>query len=180
VWVDFVAKGLPVQTLVLADPNRIATPFYPTIFMNVRGVGASYAAAMALQAPFTLAAAAAVAWAFHRRRTADPRLLVTLFFAASVTATPYLLSYDTLALSACMLVLLAVGLLDARGRLLAKLVFWLCPIQLMLGTLHVPGPALIAPAVLLYLTLRLRATSEAPQSVTPARFAASPNDRAAF
>jgi len=36
VWIDFIAKGLPTNNLVLADPERIATPFYPTIFMNLR------------------------------------------------------------------------------------------------------------------------------------------------
>ena len=38
-WVDFVLKGLPTQNLVLADPEGIATPYYPTVFMNLRGVG---------------------------------------------------------------------------------------------------------------------------------------------
>ena len=52
VWVDFVAKGLPTNNLVLADPDRIATPFYPTVFMNLRGIDLPYGAAMAIQLAF--------------------------------------------------------------------------------------------------------------------------------
>lgn len=59
VWIDFVAKGLPVQGLVLSDPDRIATPFYPTIFMNLRGLDLSPAAAMAVQSVFSAGAAGA-------------------------------------------------------------------------------------------------------------------------
>lgn len=44
-WIDFVLKGLPTQNLVLTDPD-IAIPYYPTVFMNLRGIGASYAVAM--------------------------------------------------------------------------------------------------------------------------------------
>jgi hypothetical protein len=38
VWIDFVANGLPVQGLVLSDPDRIATPFFLTFFINFRGL----------------------------------------------------------------------------------------------------------------------------------------------
>ena len=30
VWIDFLTKGLAANNLVLTDPERIATPFYPT------------------------------------------------------------------------------------------------------------------------------------------------------
>ena len=33
-WIDFVANGLPVQGLVLSDPDRIATPLFPTFFIS--------------------------------------------------------------------------------------------------------------------------------------------------
>jgi hypothetical protein len=38
VWIDFVVNGLPVQGLVLPDPDRIATPFFPTFFISFRGL----------------------------------------------------------------------------------------------------------------------------------------------
>ena len=157
VWTDFVLKGLPTNNIVLADPQGIATPFYPTVFMNMRGVGASYALAMAVQLCFSALAVAAVIWAFRFRRDADPRLLMALFLACSISVVPYLLSYDTLALTFAALMLLEAGKFDAVGRRLVQLVFWLPVLQLVLGTWHVPGPALIAPAFAVYLVLRLRA-----------------------
>jgi hypothetical protein len=166
VWVDFVLKGLPTNNIVLADPDGIAAPFYPTVFMNMRGVGASYALAMAVQLCFSAVAVAAVIWAFRFRREADPRLLMALFLACSISAVPYLLSYDTLALTFAALMLLEAGKLDAAGRRFAQLVFWLPILQMGLGTWHVPGPALIAPAFAVYLVLRLRA--DASQVPAPA------------
>jgi hypothetical protein len=164
-WIAFVRDGLPVQNLVLADPERIGTPFYPTIFMNVRGAGASYGVAMAVQACFSVFAAGAVFFAYRFRRDADRHMLTALFLACSIAAVPYLLSYDTLATAAIAVVLIAAGKLDARGEILAKLIYWLPLAQMALGQFHIPGPALIAPAFALYLLLRLRA---APHAAAPA------------
>jgi hypothetical protein len=160
VWIDYVLKGIPVQNLVLADPARLGTPFMPTIFMNVRGVDASYGTAMAVQACFSAFAIGAVVWAYKFRRDADPHLLAALFLACSVGGVPYLMAYDVLALTFAALLLLAAGKLDEMGRHLAKLVYWLPLIQIGLGMFHVPGPALIAPAFALYLLVRLRDLGE--------------------
>jgi hypothetical protein len=162
VWIDFVAKGLPANNLVLADPERIATPFYPTVFMNLRGLDLPYSAAMAIQLCFSAFAIAAVFWTFRFRRDADPRWLMALFFAASVCAVPYLLSYDTLALTFAALLLLGTGALDANGRRYVQLVFWLPIIQIGLGNWHIPGPALIAPAFAIYALMRLRVPEASP------------------
>ena len=155
-WVDFVLKGIPIQNLVLSDPEGIATPYYPTVFMNLRGVGASYAVAMAVQVCVAVAAVGAVAWAFRFRRDADPTWLMALFFACSIAAVPYLLSYDTLALCCAALLLLGAGQLDTRGRILMRLVYWLPLLQIGLGNLSIPGPGLIAPAFAVYAVMRLR------------------------
>ena len=157
VWIDFVVKGLPVQGLVLADPERIATPFFPTVFMNLRGIDLGTTAAMATQAVFSAAALAATVWAFRFRSQADPALLRALFMACSVSASPYLLSYDLLPLTFAAVALLAAGRLDPPGRRLAQLVYWTPALQLALGTYHLPGPALIAPAFAAYLVMRLKA-----------------------
>jgi hypothetical protein len=124
--------------------------------MNLRGLNASYALAMAVQLCFSAAAVAAIAWAYRCRRDADPRLLMALFFACSVSAMPYLLSYDTLPMAFAALLLLGAGKLDGTGRRLAQLVYWLPLLQIGLGTWHIPGPALIAPAFALYAAMRLR------------------------
>jgi hypothetical protein len=158
VWVDFVTKGLAANNLVLADPERIATPFYPTVFMNLRGIDLPYGAALAVQLCFSGAAVAAVAWAFRFRREADPLWLMALFMACMVSATPYLLSYDTLALTLAALLLLERDPLDAAARRFVQLIYWLPLLQIGLGNLHVPGPALIAPAFAIYALTRLRAS----------------------
>lgn len=156
VWIAFVSKGLPVQGLVLSDPDRIATPFYPTIFMNLRGLDLSAAAAMSVQSMFSAFAIGAVIWAFRFRRSADPPLMLALFLACSATASPYLLAYDLLPLTFAAVALLAGSSLDAPGRRLVQLAYWTPALQLALGTWHLPGPALIAPAFAAYLLVRLR------------------------
>lgn len=155
-WIDYWRVGIPVQNIVLRDADHIATPFFPTLFMNLRGIGASYELAMGAQIALAVMATALLAWAIRTRPQADPRLLAALFFACSIAAIPYMLSYGTLALCVSAIALLADGALDARGRLLARLVYWLPLIQIGLGTFHIPGPALIAPAFALYLFLYLK------------------------
>lgn len=165
-WVDFVLKGIPIQNLVLSDPEGIATPYYPTVFMNLRGIGASYAVAMAVQVCVAVAAVVAVAWAFRFRRDADPTWLMALFFACSVAAVPYLLSYDTLALCCAALVLLGAGKLDTSGRVLVRLVYWLPLLQIGLGNLSIPGPGLIAPAFAVYAVMRLHRAQQSAAAAT--------------
>lgn len=167
-WIAFVTQGLPAQNVVLSDPEGIATPYYPTIFMNLRGIGASYATAMSVQICVALAAIAAVMWAFHARAAADSRLLFALFVSCSIAAVPYLLVYDTLAMTFAALALLAAGAFGTRGCWLARFVYWLPLLQIGLGTLHIPGPALIAPAFALYAAMRLNGARTATPVLRPA------------
>lgn len=162
VWMDFIAFGLPVQGMVLADPDRIATPFFPTVFMNLRGLDASYALAMSVHAVFSVFAIGALVWVAAFRRGISPEKTMAIFFACTVCASPYLLSYDLVPLTFAAIVLLASGQLDGPGRRLAQLVFWIPALQLALGTYHVPGPALIAPVFLAWLVSGLRGLPETP------------------
>jgi hypothetical protein len=156
VFVDYVATGLPNQNLVLIEPYRLGAPLMPTIFMNMRWLGANYATAMAIQLCFTAFAAVALFWAYRWRRDADAWWLASLFFAASVFGSPYLMGYDLLPLTFAALLLRAGGALDAQGRRIAVLVYWLPLIQFALGQFYLPGAALIAPAFALYLLMRLK------------------------
>jgi hypothetical protein len=167
VWIDFVSKGIPAQNLVLADPGRIRTPMYPTIFMNLRGIDVSYGVAMTVQACFSALAAGLVAFAYRFRKNADPLLLSALFFVCSVCVVPYLLSYDMLMVSCLAVLLLASGKLDARGQILAMLMYWLPWIQDKLGQFHIPGPALIPAVFAVYLLTRLKTTDDAQIDPTP-------------
>ena len=173
VWIDFVQKGLPIQNQLMVDDRLILAPFMPTSFMNLREAGAGYALAMTVQAGIALLAILPVFWAYRFRRNVDPQLLAALFLACSVAAVPYLLSYDLLPLTCAAVFLLATGKLDATGRRFAQLVYWLPLIQMVLGTLHVPGPALIAPAFAIYVLMRLRAASESREPEPPATANAS-------
>ena len=89
-------------------------------------------------------------------------LFRSLFFACTVCASPYLLSYDLVPMAFAAIVLLASGQLDRAGRRVVQLVFWIPALQLALGTYHVPGPALIAPIFVVWLLMRLRDTPQRP------------------
>jgi hypothetical protein len=167
VWIDFVSKGIPAQNLALADPERVRTPMYPTIFMNLRGVDASYAVAMAVQACFSALVVGLVIFAYRFRKNADPQLLSALFFTCSVCVVPYLLSYDTLTISCLAVLLLAAGKLDMPGQVLAMLMYWLPWIQDKLGQFHIPGPALIPAVFAVYLLTRLKTTGDEEINSTP-------------
>jgi hypothetical protein len=152
VWRDYIAFGLPAQNAVLVHTEILATETMPTVFMNLHRLGLGYGAAMAVQVVFALAAAICIyrTW----RRPGDPTLKTTLFLAASTAATPYLMPYDTLPLALAVLWLLGRKFVDGRGDLIIKLVWWLPFLQMALGHISIPGPALIAPAMVLWVMLR--------------------------
>lgn len=159
VWIDFIERGLPTQWIVLQAADHVAAPFYPSLYVNLRGLGLAAPLALVIQAMAGLAAAILVWRVFRAHRNADPRMLAALFLAASATAMPALTASDTLALTVAAVALLRGGLLDHMGRLMVQLLFWLPLLQLGLGQIHVPGPGLIPPAFALYLAARLRQQS---------------------
>ena len=149
-WQDYITKALPLQREVLQDAAGTAMPFQPSIFMNIRGVVGNHIGEI-IQFGFTLAAVAAVAAAFRWRRDGDPRMLQALFFACTVSASPYMGAYDLLPLTFAAVALIAEEKLDGTGRRLAQLVFWTPALQLLFGNLQLPGPGFIAPVFALYL-----------------------------
>jgi hypothetical protein len=153
-WHDYIVKALPLQREVLGDAAGTAVPFQPTIFMNVRGLVGNRIGE-AIQFAFTLAAVVAVAAAFRYRHGSDMRLLRALFFACTVSASPYMGAYDLLPLTFAAVGLLADEKLDTTGRRLAQLVFWTPALQLLFGNPQIPGPGFIAPAFAAYLITKL-------------------------
>lgn len=166
-WRQYVELGLPVQGQVLADPDGIATPFFPTVYMNLRGIGVAPSLALAIQGAIAIAAAAAVAMAAKWAGEADRDLLRAQFLAASVCASPYFLDYDLLPLTYAAVALLAAGRLDGIGRRLAQAVYWIAALQLALGSFRIPGAALIAPLFATYLTYRLKGSRRRSGDVAP-------------
>jgi Glycosyltransferase family 87 len=157
VWVDFVTKSLPNQRTVLSDPNVATAPFHATVFMNLRGFGASYDLGIAIQGVFALLAIGAVVWAFRFAKDRDACELRAMFLACAACTSPYLGIYDLLPLTFASVALLGSGRLDQVGRRLVQLVFWLPVLQLGFGEFRIPGPALIIPAFAAYLLMRLKA-----------------------
>jgi hypothetical protein len=153
-WHAYAVKALPLQREVLQDAAGTAMPFHPTIFMNIRGLVGNHAAEI-VQFAFTLAAVVAVSAAFRYRRDSDPRMLQALFLACTVSASPYMGAYDLLPLSFAAVALIAEEKLDARGRRLAQLVYWTPALQLLFGTVQLPGPGFIAPLFAAYLLQRM-------------------------
>ena len=153
-WHEYVVKALPLQREVLQDAAGTAMPFHPTIFMNIRGLVGNHVAEM-IQFTFTLAAVAAVSAAFRYRGYADPRMLQALFFACTVSASPYMGAYDLLLLTFAAVALIAEEKLDRTGRRLAQLVYWTPALQLLFGTVQLPGPGFIAPLFAAHLLQRL-------------------------
>jgi hypothetical protein len=153
-WHAYIVKALPLQREVLQDAAGTAMPFHPTIFMNIRGLAGNHVAEI-IQFGFTFAAVLAVWAAFRHRRDADPRILQALFFACTVSASPYMGAYDLLPLSFAAVALIAEEKLDGRGRRLAQLVYWTPALQLLFGTVQLPGPGFIAPLFAAYLLQRM-------------------------
>jgi hypothetical protein len=154
IWHDYIAKALPLQREVLSDPAGTAVPFQSTVFTNIRGLVGNRIGEM-IQFAFAIAAIIAVSAAFRYRSGNDVRLLRALFFACTLSASPYMGTYDLLPSTFAAVALLADGKLDATGRRLAQLVFWAPALQLLLGHLQIPGPGFIAPAFAAYLMLKL-------------------------
>lgn len=152
VWTQYVAVGLHNQSLVLSDPAMLAGPFMPTMFMNLRGAGASIGVAAAVQAGAALIAIVLVWWVFRRRPPATDVRANTLFLAAGIFGSPYIMAYDVLALTAMAVLPLLVS---DRRRLLPLLVFFLPLLQMVAGSHGLAGPALI-PLLLAVQLLRAR------------------------
>jgi hypothetical protein len=153
-WQAYIVKALPLQREVLQDAAGTAMPFHPTVFMNIRGVVGNHVGEI-IQLAFTLAAVVAVSAAFRTRRDADPRIIQALFFTCTVSASPYMGAYDLLPLTFAAVALIAEEKLDTRGRRLAQLVYWTPALQLLFGTMQLPGPGFIAPLFAAYLLQRL-------------------------
>lgn len=121
IWHIYIATGIANQSLVLSDPDHLAGPFMPTLFMNLRVIGVPVPAASALQTVLALLAAILVWLRFRQRPAPDDLRANLLFLACAVSATPYMLSYDTLALAAVAVLALAAG----EGRIAPSLAFFL-------------------------------------------------------
>ena len=146
-WLAYLSEGLTTQSRVLSDPEVLAGPFMPTIFMNLRSGGMPVDIARIVQAVATFTAAIIIVLRFMKRRPANDWNSNALFLAASIVGTPYILSYDSLPLTAAVIFAMPVG---QKGRILLLAVYFLTLLQMALGDLGVPGPAIVPVLAMLY------------------------------
>lgn len=102
-WVLYSTETLAYQQFVMTDWYGIFLRMMPTVFGSVRTLGFSPTLAGQIQAPVTLAAAAAVLWLLYRER--DPLRRVFAVTCATFLITPYAFNYDMGALSVAAAVL---------------------------------------------------------------------------
>ncbi|MCI4591587.1 DUF2029 domain-containing protein [Sphingobium sp. BYY-5] len=150
IWRIYVQTGIANQSLVLSDPDHLAGPFMPTLFMNLRVTGVPVPVASACQMALALLAAILVWLRFRHRPAATDLSANFLFLACAASATPYMLSYDTLAFASIGVLLLAAG----QGRIGLLLVYFLPLLQLVAGMAGLPGPGLIPIAIAFFLASR--------------------------
>lgn len=150
IWRIYIQTGIANQSLVLSDPDHLAGPFMATLFMNLRVIGVAVPLASGLQMVLTILAAILVWLHFRHRPVAADLPANLLFLACAMSATPYMLSYDTLSFAAMAVLLLAAG----QGRVMPILVYFLPLFQLVAGMLGLPGPGIVPIAIALYLGLR--------------------------
>lgn len=147
IWRIYLQTGIANQSLVLSDPDHLAGPFMATLFMNLRVIGVSVPLASGLQMALAIFAAALVWLRFRPRPAATDLPSNLLFLACAMSATPYMLSYDTLSFAAMAVLMLAAG----EARIMPLLAYFLPLFQLVAGMLGLPGPGLIPIAIALRL-----------------------------
>ena len=154
IWPEYVRQVLPVQSAILAEGQGIFTIMMPTVFMNARIAHLPLDIAWALQGAVSLAAVAAVAWTYWRRR--DPVLSVALFVTASFLVTPYAFNYDMVVFGWVIALLRERGGEPLDDRL--ALAVWTLPVTAMLlGLFGIPGSAAVLAAFAGRLLWRLKA-----------------------
>ena len=151
VWTAYLTEGIANHSSVLAQAKPIIAPFMPTVLMNLRGAGVPLPMAEIVQAAASLFAAGLILWHFRHPRPEEDWSGNAGFLAAAMFGTPYMLSYDTLAL--VMAMLLAVASQPVR-RLLVLGCWLLSSLQLVLGQAGLPGSALVPLVTALILLQR--------------------------
>ncbi len=163
IWTTYLRDAIPLQEYVIRDPTRATMGLMPTAYMNARIVGLSAETAYAVQAVFAALALGAVVWTYSRPR--DPLLSYAVLITATLSATPYLMSYDFVVLS-WVLLALAAAERAAPGDRRILLAVQFVPFLAIAGELAgVPGAALILPGLAAVWLLRLRGSAPAGAAV---------------
>ena len=143
IWPEYFRQVMPLQSEILTAGQGIFTIMMPTVFMNARIAHLPLDVAWALQIATSLAAVAAVAWTYWRRR--DPVLSTALLVTASFLVTPYAFNYDMVVFGWVIARLREKGGAPLDDRL--ALAVWTLPVTAMvMGLFAIPGSALVLVA----------------------------------
>ena len=128
IWSDYLRVVLPVQTAIMNVDGGVAPAMMPTIFIGARMIGVPVAAAYAAQSAVSLAALAAVVWAYAKPR--DPILSQALLVTTAILATPYAFSYD-MVVFAWVIVRLRRCADESQWDAALNVAVWLLPIAMI-------------------------------------------------
>ncbi len=151
-WRGFFGPTLRMQGLMLRQGHGPFQWMMPSAYMSARTFRLPMTAALAVQAPFTLLAAAIVGWAWWRRDK-PLELRAAILMMATFVASPQAFNYDLVPAAVAALVLLRRDRLVFIGLPLAVLV-WAAPVAMMaLEWVHAPVTPLVLAAALVRLAM---------------------------
>jgi hypothetical protein len=159
VWTAFRDVAMTHQAHVIARGTGVFVAMMPTVFMNARAADMPMGLAWTLQAVVSVAAVAAVVWAYWKPR--DPLLSRALLITATFVVTPYVFNYDMVVFG-----WLFAGLAARRDNAIwdyaLMFLVWTLPVTtIVLGLLGIPGSALAFAALVGRLACRLRQSPRA-------------------
>ncbi len=151
-WRGFFGPTLRMQGLMLRQGHGPFQWMMPSAYMSARTFRLPMVAALAVQAPFTLLAAALTGWAWWRPdRPLEWRAAVLMM--ATFVASPQAFNYDLIPAAVAALVLLRRDRRVYLGLPLAVLV-WAAPVAMMaLEWVHAPVTPLVLAAALVRLAM---------------------------
>jgi hypothetical protein len=171
IWPEYFRQVMPLQSEILTAGQGIFTIMMPTVFMNARIAHLPLDIAWALQIATSIAAVAAVAWTYWRRR--DPVLSAALLVTASFLVTPYAFNYDMVVFGWVVALLREKGGAPLDDRL--ALAVWTLPVMAMvMGLFAIPGSALVLVAFAARLLWRLKEPERGLEKATAPQEAAGP------
>jgi hypothetical protein len=147
-WRGFLGPTLHMQTLMLRQGRGPFQWMMPSAFMAARGLGIQWTWAMAIQAPFTLAAIALV-WRIWARRDVSLQLKGAVLMMATFVASPQAFNYDLVPAAAAALLLWRRDKVVGQGLAVAV---WALPVLMIaLQAVHI----VVTPIVLTWAMVEL-------------------------
>lgn len=144
-WTEYLTRGIPLQAEILHYPPPNIVAMMPTIYMDVKMLGASHAVSMGAQILAAILAIFALMRAVRQQQSMERQML--LLATANLLATPYLMAYDLLFFTLSLVFYAKTHALDRVGFWIFLASFWLPILHFVAAIAGVSGTAL-APVLL--------------------------------